>query len=290
MSGTFVLVASYPKSGNTWTRLVLERLQRGPGGVFSINDLRAAYDGLARRVAFDRWAPVNASELLTSEMEEIIPDVHRRLAQEFEGTVLVKVHEAAKRNKRGEWLYPPDCMGRVIYLVRHPYDVAVSTAHHLGVSFEQAVDIMADDGTSRLPHTALPESLPQTFGSWSSNIQSWIGNRDYDVTAVRYEDMVADPARVFSVLARVAGIAPSVEELSMAVEATRFDRLRKEEDEAGFRERPESSTKFFRAGRPGTWKGVLNAELRDRIAREHGPTMAKLGYEADGSFGEFDGA
>lgn len=284
MSGRFVLVASYPKSGNTWTRLVLERLLRGRRKNMSINDLSATYDGFLRRVAFDRWAPVNASELSTCEMEDVLPRVHRRLASEFEGTVLVKVHEAAKRNSRGEWLYPPDCMGKVIYLARHPYDVAVSTAHHLGVSLEHAVDIMSDDGGARLPHTHLPESLPQTFGSWSGNVRSWIANGEYDVTLVRYEDMVADPLRVFSELVRRAGIAASAEEIAESIDAARFDRLQKQEDEAGFRERPESSQRFFRAGRPGTWKGALDDRLQDRIASQHGPTMAKLGYAADGSF------
>jgi hypothetical protein len=284
MSGAFVLVASYPKSGNTWTRLVLERLQRGAGRAFSINDLKSTFDGFSRRLAFDRWSPVNASELLTEEMEEFLPLVHRRLAGEIHDTVLVKVHEAAKRNGRGEWLYPPDCMGTVIYLARHPYDVAVSTSHHLGVSIERAVEIMANDGSTRSQHTRLPESLPQNFGSWSGNVQSWIGNSDYNVTAIRYEDMIADPIRIFSVLARVAGIEVSPDEISAAVGASRFDRLQKEEEEVGFRERPETSEKFFRAGRPGTWKNVLNSEMQNRLAERHRAAMELLGYGADGSF------
>ncbi|MGH6889121.1 MAG: sulfotransferase domain-containing protein [Rhizomicrobium sp.] len=283
MSGKFVLVASYPKSGNTWTRLVLERLQRGAGQAYSINDLKATYDGIQRRFAFDQWAPVNASELLVPEMEEFLPHVHRCLARGIHGTVLVKVHEIARRNVRGEWLYPPDCMGTVIYLARHPYDVAVSAAHHLGLRLERVVEIMGDDSSRGSRHEGT-QTLPQTFGSWSGNVQSWIGNGDYDVTVVRYEDMVADPVRVFSVLARAAGLEASAEDISGIVDSTRFERLQKEEDEAGFRERPETSQRFFRAGHPGTWKGVLNAELRDRLAERHGPTMARLGYAADGSF------
>lgn len=289
MNGSFVLVASYPKSGNTWTRIVLERLLRGAKAPFSINDLPAKYHGFPRRLAFDRWTPVNAADLLTEEMEEFLPDIYRRQMPEIAGIVLVKVHDAAKRNRRGEWLYPPDCMGNVIYLVRHPYDVAVSTAHHLSVSMERAVEIMADDGSTRPPPTGMPESLPQTFGSWSGNVSSWIDNDSYRVSWARYEDMVADPVAIFSRFAESAGLQVSREEVAEAAQRTEFRALQREEEERGFKERPHSSPQFFRAGNSGTWRHVLDKSLQERLVRDHGRVMERLAYGEDGSAGAIQG-
>jgi aryl sulfotransferase len=283
MSGRFVLVVSYPKSGNTWTRLVLEHLRRGAGLPFPINDLDANFHGAARRYAFDSWMPVNAAELLTVEMEGYLPDLYRRLAPGLKGVVFVKAHDAAKRNFRGEWIYPPDCMSTVLYLVRHPFDVAVSTSHHLGVSPERAVEIMADDGSQRGAYRSMPQSLPQTFGSWSGNVDSWIGNHAYGVTWARYEDLCADPIPNFARLAQAAGLPVGRDDVAAVVEATRFRRLQQEEDVMGFRERPPSSPRFFREGRSGTWKGNLDDVLRERLLRDHGGTMQRLGYNEDGS-------
>src|SRR6202035_1326080 len=209
---------------------------------------------IVRRFAFDIWLPVNAADLLTVEMEGFLPDLYRRLVPQLQKVTLVKVHDAAKRNFRGEWIYPPDCMATVIYLVRHPFDVAVSTAHHLGVSLERAVGIMADDGSMRHPHTSMPQSLPQTFGSWSGNIESWLDNDAYKVTSARYEDIRAEPVAHFRHFADAAGLSATNDQVAAAVEATRFEKLQRDEEKGGFKERPETSPRFFREGRSGTWK------------------------------------
>ena len=284
MSANFVLIASYPKSGNTWTRIVLEKLHRGADMPLSINALDAKLHGMVRRLAFDSVAPVNAADLLTEEMELFLPDLYRRVAVEMEGLVLVKAHDAAKRNIAGEWIYPPDCVPTVLYLARHPFDVAASTAHHLDVSLERAVEIMADDGSARPPHTRMSESLPQTFGSWGGNVESWIDNHSYRVTVARYEDLCADPGGNFLRLAQAAGLQVSAAAIAKAVEDTRFSELQSEEQRLGFRERPDTSPRFFRMGHPGTWRGVLSEALRDRIVHQHAKAMDRLGYGADGSY------
>lgn len=284
MSANFVLVASYPKSGNTWTRIVLEKLYRGADKPLSINDLDAKLHGILRRLAFDSAAPVNAADLLTEEMELFLPEVYRLAAKEIGGLILIKAHDAARRNNAGAWIYPPDCMPTVIYLARHPFDVATSTANHLGVELEQAVEIMADDGADGAPPTRLLEALPQTFGSWSGNVESWIDNHSYRVAIARYEDLCTNSAENFLRLAQVAGLQVSAEDVARAVEDTRFSALQSEEQEHGFRERPDTSSMFFRMGHPGTWRGVLSEALRDQIVRRHGKVMDRLGYGADGSF------
>lgn len=285
MSGRFVLVASYPKSGNTWTRIVLEHLSRGADRPFALNALDAKYHGVMRRFAFDGRMPANAADLLPAEIDELLPALYRELNNESNATVFLKVHDSAKRNRRGDWLYPPDCARCVIYLMRHPFDVAVSTAHHLGISLERAVIVMADDGSKRNPDANLPQSLPQIFGSWSGNVGSWLDSEAYQVSWARYEDLCADPLPHFVRFAEAAGLSVTQDDVARAVEGASFEKLRCEEEVAGFRERPHTSPRFFREGRCGTWRGVLGKGLRDRLVRDHGRVMERLGYGADGQVG-----
>src|SRR4029077_8350594 len=130
---------------------------------------------------------------------------------------------------------------------------------------------------------SMPQSLPQTFGSWSSNADSWIGNDAYEVTWTRFEDLCDDPVPNFLRLAQAAGLQVSDDKVAAAIEAAKFKSLQQEEEARGFKEKPKSSTKFFREGRSGTWKGVLDETLRERLVKEHGRVMQRLGYNKDGS-------
>jgi aryl sulfotransferase len=288
MSGSFVPIASYPKSGNTWMRIFFEKLQRGSD--FSINDLDGNFHGILLRVLFDRLAPVNAADLLPREVEFFLPGVFRHLAAEIEGQEFVKVHETARLTELGEWLIPPECVQSAIYLARHPYDVAVSTAHHFNIGVDEAVAYMADERTKPYARTRLPEPLPQYFGSWSGNVESWLDDAPYRVTFARYEDLLADPVAHFQRLARAVGFNAETEAISKIVEASRFERLQQEEKELGFVERPKTSDVFFRAGRSMSWVGILDTALRERLCRDHGRVMERLGYMADGSTGNMVGA
>jgi hypothetical protein len=96
--------------------------------------------------------------------------------------------------------------------------------------------------------------------------------------------MYEQPVEEFSRLAGVAGFQVSQEDVSRAVGGADFDKLRNEEQTSGFRERPPTSENFFRAGRPRSWTDEkLNKGLRERIAQDHAPMMARLGYLADGT-------
>jgi aryl sulfotransferase len=282
MTGGLILLSSYPKSGNTWARAIFEQLRRGPGWKFSINEMRHGYYGFTRRALFDAIAPVNAADLFADEVDDMLPHIFRTLAAESPEQIIVKVHDDARRTKSGEWLYPPDVVSSVIYLVRHPFDVAVSFANHMSLTLPNAVALMQDgeamsDLTDEL---ALP--LPQHLGSWTSNIESWLDNSPYAVTFARYEDLHHNPIVEFTRLASAAGLPATQEDIVRAVAATQFDRLQREEEDSGFRERPPTSSTFFRSGKPKSWEGILDDALRDRLVRDHGPMMERLGYLPDG--------
>lgn len=281
MTANLVLVASYPKSGNTWVRLVFEHLRRSDR--VGINAMSAGFYGQGRRALFDAISPANAADLLPEEIDSLLPSIFRRFSAECPTAAFMKVHDCAFRTREGNWLFPPECVRSAIYLVRHPFDVAVSSAHHFGLTVDRAVEVMAAS-TLVVSSTArrLPLAMHQHLGSWSGHVGSWTQPNPYPVTIARYEDLCASPVQEFERLANAAGIANSRQAVERAVEATRFERLQSEERAEGFRERPESSALFFRSGRPQTWHGELDEDLRKRLCADHGETMERFGYAADG--------
>jgi hypothetical protein len=275
-----ILVAGYPKSGSTWVRFVFDTLRRGRA--VSINDMEGGFYGARRRMLFDELAPVNAGELLSEEVDNLLPDVFRALSEVSGGPHIVKVHDKAHRTPSGAWLFPPECVRAVIYLTRHPFDVAPSYANHLGVSVPETIAILRRELIVKRPPGHLSMHLYEQWGSWSGNITSWLDATAYDVILTRYEDLHRDPRRAFSTLAGVAGISTNEAAVVRACDLSAFDRLRDEERSADFFERPRSSTAFFRAGKPRSWEGVLDAECRARLIEDHGTVMTRLGYDADG--------
>ncbi len=284
MSQRLIVLASYPKSGNTWARLVFQNLLSGH--VVSLNQLSTDFYGYPRRVLFDDMAPVNSADLYPEEIDELAPAVFRRITEEVDGPLFVKLHDMARRTRSGEWLLPTDAVQSVIHLVRHPFDVAASYAAHLGLDADRIVDILGtDDETVSLPASRIPGPLHQVIGSWSQNVMSWFADAPYGVTTVRFEDMHADPLGSFGRIIAAAGFEVNDAQIARAVQASSFERLREEERKLGFRERPGTSSAFFRSGKPGSWDGLLSDAQRAKIAERHGDVMARFGYGADGSIG-----
>lgn len=282
MDGNIVLIASYPKSGNTWARMVLQALVSGE--VPDVNSIDGTYYGPGRRQIFDDLAPAPAADLLPHEIDLHMPSIYAAISRiESSRPLLIKSHEMARRNTAGDWIFPPGNVRAVCYLVRHPFDVAVSWAHHTGGTIEQGVQSMIRPHTLSNQRSMLPLGLPEPMGTWSQNVSSWTApDLPYSVHVVRYEDLLDDPCAEFSGMATAAGISASPQQISTAVDSTRFERLREQEERSGFRERPKTSPRFFRAGGVRSWEGILTPALQRTLIEAHGPIMEKLGYSSDG--------
>ena len=96
------------------------------------------------------------------------------------------------------------------------------------------------------------------------------------VHLVRYEDMEASPVQRLTEVADFLGI-PSVA-AERAVAATRFEGLRAQEDASRFREFVGLGGRFFWKGRSGGWLAALSPAQAQRLERDHGEVMSRLGY------------
>jgi hypothetical protein len=163
-----------------------------------------------------------------------------------------------------------------IYLVRNPLDVAISYAHHSGKALDFTIEQM---GRKDVETSGTDKGVYEVYGSWSQHVHSWTRMPHRALYVMRYEDMLADPAKAFGALARHLLLNPTSAQLEKAIERSSFEKLQAQEKEKGFRERPEGADQsFFREGRAGQWKEVLTQAQIDRIVRDHGEQMQRFGY------------
>jgi aryl sulfotransferase len=276
-------LASYPKSGNTWLRILLAHYFTGEGETTDLNDL--PYHCVPPRAFLDEWTGIKTSTMTAAAVDELRPAAMRIMAAEASGRLILKVHDGWWRTAQGDPWYPSDITKGVIYVIRNPLDVAVSAAAHWNVDIAKAVSWLADPDYSVMGgFWRLDLQLPQRIGGWSDHVRSWLDDSGLPLHLVRYEDLKAGTEAAFRGVLRFLGETIDEGKLAAAVAASRFAALAAKEQQQGFRERPmRSQQPFFRRGEVGSWKSELPPELARALVDRHGETMRRFGYLPDGA-------
>jgi sulfotransferase family protein len=139
-----VWLASYPKSGNTWTRAFLHNLVHVTSGELQaqqINDLNQFSTTSAAKPLFKEILGFDPTKKHLNEIAEARARVQQHIADLVEGLIFVKTHQALAVD-RGHSTINFSVTAGAIYIVRDPLDVAISYAHHLDASIDTAIDLM----------------------------------------------------------------------------------------------------------------------------------------------------
>lgn len=278
MSG-IIWLASYPKSGNTWLRVLLANYLRDASEPADINKIFIGPVASSRK-RFDEWAGIDAAALDPCVVDRLRPEVYRCLARDAGETLFMKVHDRWARVEGGEPMFPPDATLGVVYIIRNPLDLAASCAHHWGMPLAAAVDTLCDSSAAtRDVSAATPEQIRQSFGSWSDHVGSWVDDSGLPLHVVRYEDLAADPLGCFGDVVGFCGLDYDASRVGKAVEFSSFGELQRQEEAGGFQERsPRAPGGFFRRGEAGSWRDELPLHLARRLVAVHGLVMDRFGY------------
>jgi hypothetical protein len=288
-----IWLASYPKSGNTWLRMLIANLAAKDDQPVGINDLSATGNIASARGPFDDLLLIDSGLLTHDEADCLRPRLYEELARGADdderdpretplAVRFVKVHDAYTMTPLGEPLLA-GARGAdgAIVIVRDPRDVAPSLASHRNSSIDDAIAFMNDrDAVFSANTTRQDLQLRQKLPGWSAHVASWLDQTDIPVHLVRYEDLQIDAVAMLRRALQFAGQAATDDELCRAVRFAEFTRLRQQEEEKGFKEAPpQAGARFFRRGEAGAWRDELTPDQAARIEADHAPMMRRLGYE-----------
>jgi hypothetical protein len=266
-----IWIASFPKSGNTWARSFLANYFQPPGKRLDINSLRQFTTADVRQDFYDKAHGRPFRGRTIDEWMQVRPKALRLIAASKPGHHFVKTHCQVIR--LGDLpLIPPEVTAGAVYLIRNPFDVALSYARHMGVDADAAIGRMADKTATQGGASGIMEFV----GRWDDHIRSWTTAPGLTLHLMRYEDMVADSAGAFRDLFRFLGMPVDEAKLRRTLKRTSFESLQKQERETGFRERPPEMKQFFARGTAGGWRQELTPAQVARIRSEFLPTLEKF--------------
>lgn len=234
------LLASYPKSGNTWLRFMVGQVCAGrPLEWDELGD----YVPMVDRTTSARWA---------------FPD----------GGRIVKTHHRRLRRYRVP-------SRQSVYIVRDGRDVAVSYYHHQ--RREGTADGEFGPWLGRFLAGSVDRygSWADHVRSWSAADGGPEG-----CMVVRYERMLAKPVDVLGEVLEHLGIPAEPAVLALVVEAHAADRLREREARSAYlAARHVGGGSFVRAAGTSSWRDTFTGRDEELFWRSAGGTLRELGYE-----------
>jgi hypothetical protein len=226
-------IASYPKSGNTWTRILLASYLRD----------KQVEVRLAQLGRFDDAVP----DLVTLMRAGRMPPVDRSqpLAVKTHFLPGLGIHDLYRA-----------ATTKVIYLVRNPRDVIPSAERMLNVSPDRRTAY----ARHFLEHRGVVPWQRMGYGVWTENVREWASPgllQQYfpnaDLLVVRYEDLKQDTEDALRTMVEFLGFDSEIDpdRIRRAVENSALDKLRRQErqdDSLRFRDQ---NPAFFGQGLSG---------------------------------------
>jgi hypothetical protein len=266
-----VWLSSYPRSGNTWVRMLLTAYR---DKAWSLNHLVGESD--SQPYFYDRVSPVPIlSAGLGIQLMVRPAALLQMLAYHRASPTLLKTH-----SMNNEMLIPSGITVGSIHIVRDPRDVAVSWARWFNKTIDAAIDDMNEENKFI---GGDQDHVPHLVGSWSQHVNSWTEAAEAGTCYImRYEDLHILPEVSLAALISHLGETADQARIEHAIQSTNIAYVRERESLSGFIE-AQRGMSFFGAATPGGWAKVLTPEQAALIESHHGNTMERYGYAPAGS-------
>ncbi|MDT3322212.1 sulfotransferase domain-containing protein [Shewanella sp. SP1S2-4] len=281
-TGIFWL-ASYPKSGNTWLRSFIFAMQNQSKADLTTIDINQLHTGAiaSSRDWLANGLGVELGSHSVEQIESYRSDAYRFIHSQLAKPAYHKIHDANHMCASGQRLCPLDACAGALYVVRNPFDVAISFANHMGVSLDRSIEMMGTPDFALLANDKKYRlQVRQRMGTWSDHVTSWVDS-DLPILLVRYEDMLSNSLVSFTKVSQFLHLPDDAHSVKNAIAMCHFNNLKKQEDKHGFKERPVKSKAFFRKGIVGDWQDTLSQSQIDRLIIDHAAVMQRLGYLDD---------
>ena len=253
-------IASYPKSGNTWMRLLLSGYY---SDIVDINNIsRSILDYqpfFYNNLLLDSKKPSDVMHVRTTALYH--------MSRFFTDPLYLKTHWG-NYELVGIKAIPPQLTKAAIVVVRDPRDLVVSLANF----YQQSYDDIIDKMNNELAGTYEDYSF-YLLKDWNSYIKSWM-DTSFPVIFVKYEDLLEDSVNIFTNVLKLLEL-PEKNMVEIAKSA-QFHKIQQQEKDHGFNEAKNGAT-FFNNGR-SVYQECLTKEQIKKVEDHNKEMMTFLGY------------
>lgn len=169
-------------------------------------------------------------------------------------------YDVVKAHLLPEELVPDNPDIPAIYLVRDGRDSLLSLAHH-----RSDIVLRGSKFSTNLYEATVAEHNSY-FGGWSHNVTSWLERASI---VIRFEDLIRDKKSVFKQVEQLIPLPKANWEKLPSFKEMKFGSPKYD---------GQIPKKFFRKGKPGSWKDEMSQEQLELFWHFHGDTMERLGY------------
>jgi len=270
-----VVLASYPKSGNTWLRSLINNY---------VYDEKVPLNQMAKTVPSDAsavtWESVGLKDIAVDKEALKLRGQFYKKAAEYAGNrrFYLKSH-SANLTIDGNSLFDHKYLDKVIHIVRNPFDVLPSLAHHFGLNIEDAYELMTND--QNMMYEEGRKMYPEFQASWGLHTNSWLhyGNEHPEnYLFVRYEDLKLNPFTTLKKIMEFVEEDISEEKLVNAIYNSNFKVRKAEEEKDGFIERAAEDRQFFRKGQIGGFVDEVPRDIVEKLYEKYSEICKALSY------------
>lgn len=289
-----IWIASYPKSGNTWVRTIVNQIikndiKNNEDVLDSISDIRMYPNrGDMSGVPKLQFKKKYSLEEMRSAIKYSIKNwkISQERINNKKKLTILKTHNMFCKftidNKEYSFTDLKNTIG-VIHVVRDPRNIATSVKNHFSHnSYDETIKMLYDENC----WTGIKNNgAPQFLSSWKNNYNSWKSFPKNNLL-IRYEDLIKNPQKEIKKLIKYLSSFYKIEVQSNLIEKiirnTSFENLSYLEKNGKFKEnslgKNNEKKTFFLLGPKNDWKKILKKEQSDEIAINFRNEMRELKY------------
>jgi len=279
-----IWIASYPKSGNTWVRAILNSLLYSKDSKININELQNKI----------RQFPImrDFNEITKGSLNEEQFAKNCIYAQEklnLDNKIkFFKTHNALWKLGNHAFTDETNTLG-VIHVVRDPRNVITSILNHFNAyisDYNEAYKFLINPKKRFGNQISLEEiDIPTIISSWSNHYKSWSKFKK-NYLLIKYENLLNNPEpeylKIIKYLKKTINFEFEDAQIKKIIDNTKFEKLQSQEKIDGFIEATENrldkKVKFFHLGPENRWEKILNDNIRNDIENIFRDEMKDLGY------------